>query len=79
MNKFVILDPSRCGEGKEKVGVVWDSGNTHTSLAYAADWNRELIVTGSFYDQKVAFWKKFPSLKGVLKEEDPCLGNYQKG
>jgi hypothetical protein len=35
---------------------VWNSEKIHSSLAYAADWSKNSIVTASFYDKIVCFW-----------------------
>jgi WD40 repeat protein len=48
-NKFQIVDDSL---GKE----LWNSGTVHGSLAYAADWKEQDLVTASFYDRKLCYW-----------------------
>ena len=40
-------------KGEEEL---WRSGDQHKSLAYAADWRGEDLITGSFYDKMVCYW-----------------------
>jgi hypothetical protein len=51
-NKFQVVDMNN----KE----LWNSGETHKSLAYAADWNGKDLVTASFYDKKLCYWSRVP-------------------
>ena len=49
--KFQIVDSSLDKE-------LWNSGDGHDSLAYAADWGKASIITASFYDKKICYWGK---------------------
>ena len=51
-NKFQIVDQTLSVE-------LWNSGTGHhTSLAYAADWSGDHLLTASFYDKKMCLWGK---------------------
>ena len=58
-NQHFIL----CNSSEKKFQVVnrnnkelWNSGESHSSLAYAADWQGSDIIAASFYDKKLCYY-----------------------